>query len=120
MWYLLRSHIISVFIPKITLRVRQFPIWFTPQLRHSRECLCTLQRKFNKNPSPNNLQRLSDALLSFLAASTAAKSMYEQSLIHNFTIDKDPKLFHYIKKFSKSHVLPPQLHNGSVTAGSDK
>jgi len=121
-WYLLRSHIISamdLFIPKVTLRVRQFPIWFTPQLRHSRKCLCTLQRKFNKNPSSNNLQRLSDALQSFHAASTAAKSMYEQSLIHNFTIEKDYKLFHYIKKFSKSHVLPPQLHNGSVTADSD-
>ena len=37
--------------------------------------------------------------------------MYEQSLIHNFTIDKDPKLFHYINT--------PQLHNGSVTADSD-
>ena len=121
-WYLLRSHIISamdLFIPKITLRVRQFPIWFTPQLHHSRKCLCTLQHKFNKNSSPNNLQWLSDALQSFHAASTTAKSMYEQSLIHNFTIDKDPKLFHYIKKISKSHVLSPQLHNGSVTADSD-
>ena len=62
---------------------------------------------------------MSDALQSFHAASTAAKSMYGQSLIHNFTIEKDYKLFHYIKKISKSHVLPPQLHNGSVTADSD-
>ena len=81
-WLTLRSHITSamdLYIPKIRLRVRQFPTWFTPQLRHSLKCLRTLQRKFNKNPSPNNHQRLTNAQQSFHAANTDAKLEFEQS-----------------------------------------
>ena len=79
-WHLLRSYIISgmnLFIPKTRLCARQFPFWFIPQLRHTIKCLRTLQRKFNKNLSPNNHQRLTSAQQSFHAANIAAKSSYE-------------------------------------------
>ena len=121
-WHLLKSHItcaMALFIPKTRLRVHQFPTWFTPQLWHSRKCLCTLQRKLNKNPLTSNHQRLSKAQQSFHAANIAAKSTYEQNLIHNFATSKDPKKFHFIKEFTKTHVLPSQLHTDSTSAKTD-
>ena len=121
-WYILRSNIlagIELFIPKVKLHCRQFPNWFTPQLRHSHKCLHTLQRKYNRNPTPNNFQRLTKAQVSFQASSIAAKSAFEQTLIYNFTTNKDTKIFRYIKEFSKSHNLPPELHNDSITANTD-
>ena len=121
-WHLLRSYIISgmdLFIPKIRLHARQFPFWFTPQLRHSIKCLRTLQHKFNKNPSPNNHLQLTSAQQSFHAANIAAKSSYEQSLIHNFVTSKDSKIFRFIKNFTKSNILPPQVHADSTSADTD-
>ena len=47
----------DLFIPKTRIRTRQFPSWFTPQLRHSLKCLRTIQRKYTKNPTANNFQR---------------------------------------------------------------
>jgi len=49
----------------------------------------------------------------------AAKSTYEQTLVHNFATNKDPKIFRFIKEFTKSHILPPQLHNDSIIADTD-
>ena len=41
---------------------------------------------------------------------------FEQSLIHNFATKKDSKSFHFIKEFTKFHILPFQMHNDSSTA----
>ena len=117
-----KSHItcaMVLFIPKTRLHTRQFPTWFTPQLRHSRKCLRTLQRKFNKNPSTSNHQRLSKAQQFFHAANIAAKSTHEQNLIYNLATSKDPKIFHFIKEFTKTHVLPSQLHTDSTSVETD-
>ena len=122
MWYILKSHIITginLFIPKARLRTRQFPVWFTSHLRHSLKCLRTLQRKCNKHPTPSNLEHLIKAQESFHASHAAAKSEYEQNLVHNFVINKDPKIFQYIRDFTKTWVFPPQLCDGSTTADTD-
>jgi len=101
MWYILKR---QLFIPKARLRTRQFHVWFTSQLRHSLKCLHTLQRKFNKHPTPSNLECLTKAQESFHASHTAAKSEYEQNLVCNFVINKDPKIF---QDLTKTRVLPP-------------
>ena len=76
----------NLFIPKVKLRCRQFPVWFTPHLRHLIKCLRTLQRKYIKHPTSNNFQKLVNAQHSFQDASKIAKSNYEQSLIYNFAV----------------------------------
>ena len=47
-WNILKCHILTGmnhFIPKVKSRVRQFPVWFTPHLRHLIKCLRTLQHE---------------------------------------------------------------------------
>ena len=44
-WSILKHHILTgmnLFIPKVKLRSHQFPVWFTPDLRHLIKCLRTL------------------------------------------------------------------------------
>ena len=121
-WSILKHHILTgmnLFIPKVKLRSRQFPVWFTPDLRHLIKCLRTLQRKYIKHPTSNNFQKLADTQHFFQDASKAAKSDYEQSLIHNFAMNRDPKIYQYIKQFTKSYSLPPQLHLGANVANTD-
>ena len=121
-WHILRSYImygVDLFIPKTRIRTCQFPSWFTPQLRHSLKCLRTIQRKYTKNPTANNFQQLSKAQQSFQSSNIAAKSRYEQDLIYNFSTNNDPKIFQFIGEFTKSHVLPPQLHHNATTADAD-
>jgi len=102
-----------MFGPKVKLRTRQFPNWFTPQLRHLHKCLHTLQRKSNKHPTSTNLLCLSKAQES---ACIAAKCSFEHSLIQNLATKNDSKIFCYIKEFTRSHVLPSQLNDDSSTA----
>ena len=73
---------VDLFIPKTRIRTCQSPSWFTPQLRHSLKFLLTIQRKYTKNPTANNFQRLSKPQQSFQSASIAAKSRYEQDLLY--------------------------------------
>ena len=76
-----------------TIRSHQFPVWFTPHLRHLIKCLRTLQRKYTKHPTTNNFQRLVSVQCSFQDASRAAKSAYEQCLIQNYARNHDPKIY---------------------------
>ena len=121
-WNILKRHILTGmnrFIPKVKLRSRQFPVWFTPHLRHLIKCLRTLQRKYTKNPTTNNFQRLVFAQCSFQDTSRAAKSVYEQNLIQNYATNHDPKIYQYIKQYTKSCALPPQLHLENNVANTD-
>ena len=80
---LLKYYIITgmnLFIPTVRLWARQFPAWFTPQLRHLLKCYHTRQRKYNKHPTLNNLQRLGRAQCSFHDANVASKSVFEMIL----------------------------------------
>jgi len=75
-------------------------MWFTPQLRHLIKCLRTLQRKYTKQPTTINFQKLVKAQSSFQDASKAAKSNYEQGLINNYTVSQDPRIYKEIYKVS--------------------
>ena len=125
-WGLLKYYItitgMNLFIPTVRLWARQFPAWFTPQLRHLLKCYRTRQHKYNKHPTPNNLQQLGRAQCSFHDVNVTSKSVFENDLIHGYAMPpmrNDPKIFQYIKKFTKSDVLPTQLHDDSDLADTD-
>jgi len=83
-WHIIRSNILSdmdLFIPKTRIRTHQFPSWFTPQLHHSLKCLCTIQRKYTRNPTANNFQCLSKAQQSFQSAMAALQQSPDMNRI---------------------------------------
>ena len=67
----------NLFISKMKIRVRQYPVWFTSHLHHLIKCLRTLHRKYTKQPTTNNFEKLVRAQCSFQDVSKAAKSNYE-------------------------------------------
>ena len=51
---------------------------------------------------------------------TKAKLNYEQNLIKNFAHNRNLKIFHYIRDFTKAKSLPPILQCGTSKVESDK
>jgi len=49
---------IELFVPKVRIRTRRYPKWFTSQLIHEANCLHTLRKKYNHSPTDHNLNRL--------------------------------------------------------------
>ena len=50
-WSSLKAILVSsmdMFIPKVKLRSKQFPVWYTPELWHRNKCLQTLRKSLNK------------------------------------------------------------------------
>ena len=64
---------------------------------------------------------LSKTTYSFWAwFSTRTKLDYEQSLINNFAYNRNPKLLHYIRDFTKAKSFPPILQCGISKVESDR
>ena len=106
-------------IPKVRLRSCKYPLWFNFHIRHCLNCLRTSRWKLRQHFSIPNLNRLFSEEESLQLKLQAAKHNYEQSLIDNFTIHKDPKIFRYIKNLSK-YLIPTVLKYNSISVESDK
>ena len=65
------------------------------------------------------MQQLVRVHCSFHDANVASKSAYENNLIHGYATHNDPKIFQYIRKFTKLDALPTQLHDDFDLADTD-
>ena len=108
------------FIPRVRLKSNQYPTWFSPQLRYQIKCMRTLRKKLRNHFTISYLQRLIHMEENFQLELSKAKLNYERSLINNFAHDRDPKIFHYIRDFTKAKSLPPILQCGTSKVESDK
>jgi len=121
-WHMIKSIIhetMMLFIPRIQIHSKQYPKWFTRDLRHQLKCLHTLRRKNKRSPTAHNANRLSHAEDLFQENVAAAKSSYETSLITNYVNSSNPAIYRYIRTFTKSASIPPTIHFESTTASSD-
>lgn len=84
-WLLFRNIVSSAmqrFIPVVKMRRNQFPCRYTAGLRHHSKCLKTLRRKYRKNPSQVNLEKLTTAEQIFQEDLVLAKEANENNLFH--------------------------------------
>ena len=49
------------FVPQLTIRKKQHPKWFTPIIKHHLNCVHSLRRKYENNPTDNNKHKLQAA-----------------------------------------------------------
>ena len=88
-WVELRSiilHSIFRFTPKVRLHSYQFPKWFTPDIRHKVKHLCTLRRRYRKNPTEHLSLRLGDVELQLKNEVFIAKQNFEDDLVWNLHV----------------------------------
>ena len=71
------------------------------------------------NPSNSKQLSMIKSRARLFSKCFSAKSTHEQSLIHNFTTKMNFKILCFIKEFTKSHIMPPQMHNDSTIAATN-
>jgi len=121
-WAIIKSVVyeaMTLFIPKFQLRSKQYPKWFTKDLRHQLKCLHTLRRTCKRSPTNHNTTRLKLAEDSFQHNAAEAKSSYEAELITNFACTSNPAIYHHIRSFTKSATIPPTVYLDATSASSD-
>ena len=121
-WAIIKSVIsdaITQFIPKFQFHSKQYPVWFTKELRHQLKCLHTLRRLHKLSPSARNSARLHQAE-DFQHNATTAKSTYGSTLINKYASSYDPSIYHYIRSITKSGTIPPTVYLDNTSASSDK
>ena len=83
-WTFVRDLIITgmdQFIPKVRLKSNQYPMWFSPQLRHQVKCMRTLRKKLRNHFTISSLQQLIRMEENFQVELSKAKLNCERSLI---------------------------------------
>jgi len=121
-WAIIKSVIyeaMTLFIPKFRVYSKQYPKWFTKELRHQIKCLLTLRRNYKRSPSDHNATHLNQAENSFQINADTAKSNYETNLIKNFVSTSNPAIYRHIKSFTKSVTIPPTVYFDDASASSD-
>lgn len=73
----------DLFIPKVRIRSHQYPIWFTPELRHLSKCIRTLTRRCTSTHSSHVINKLQSLKENFHDKLLATKSKYETELIQS-------------------------------------
>ena len=101
------------FTPKVKLRKYQYPYWFTLELRHLSKCVRTLRRRISKNPTTNQLLKLSKL-------EDSENTKYETSLIRSYTGRHNNKIYNYTRSLSTSNSIPSCLQLGTLSATSDQ
>ena len=108
-----------LFIPKVRIRRRQFPVWTTPNLRHLLKCLKSLRRKCSRSPTPGNLTKLQALEERVQTEFSTSKALYEKNLIQSFAGKKDSKIYSYITSVTGNRTIPPTVFLDNTSASSD-
>ena len=119
---LLILNAVELFIPMVRLKSRQYPKWFSSNIRHDINCLRTLRKKCKLHPSPASLSKLSRLESLLESKISLAKSTYETNLIHQFATNNSSKIYKHIRSFTGLSSIPTTVEFNSVfgTADSDK
>ena len=97
-------------IPMVRLKSRQYPKWFSSNIRHDINCPRTLRKKCNSHPSPASLSKLSRLESLLESKISLAKSTYETNLIHQFATNNSSKIYKHIRSFTGISSIPPLLN----------
>ena len=106
---LIIQHAMDLFLHKVKLCSHQFPKWFTPDIRHHLNCLCTLRRKCRSHPTAHNLSKLLRLESNLDGNISSAKSRYETDLILDFANSNCNNIFKYIRSISVHNSIPPSV-----------
>ena len=121
-WHEIKSSIhnaMNMFIPKVRLRRRQFPCWFTPELRHLSKCLHSTKKRFTKHATPHLQLKLNNLESKYRSKVLLAKSNYESELVQSFAGSQNSKIYDYIRSLSKKSPIPSSVSLDNTSATSD-
>ena len=88
-------------------------------IRHKINKLRSLRKLCRRQPSPDNLLKLSFEELQLQERISLAKSEFENNLVNSLAFNHDYKIFRYIRNLSGQSQLPTTMFFGSEVASED-
>ena len=83
----------NIYIPKVRLRRRQFPKWFSPHLHHQYKCLNTVRRGYERSPTAHNLAKKILCDSDVCTQAELEKAAFESTLITNMSSGNTSAVF---------------------------
>ena len=109
---------LNLFVPRIHLRTKSFPKWFSPDIIHDCNCLRTLKRS-SRLLSAYKLSNIESLRQSLQERTAPVKSDYESSLIVNYSKSNLSKIYGHLRSVTCSSDIPLSIHLDSVFASSN-
>ena len=79
----------------------------------------TLRKTHKRSPTLHSAARLHQAEEHFQQSVAQAKSNFESTLINSYAESSNPAIYHYIRSYTKSGMIPPTVHLDDTIASSD-
>ena len=122
-WFFIKSVIysaISMFVPKVRVKLHNSPKWFDSDIRHHLKCLRTLRRRFRCHPTSNLRSRIDNSELLLKLKMLTAKSSFESNLIKSLHSGNSSGVYKYIRSITGSNNLPSTMCLGETATSCNK
>ena len=120
-WAIIKNHIYrahELFIPKVKIRKRKYPKWYSPRIRHLIHVLHTTKKSLRSNTSSRLQQKLANTQSLLCSEILAAKKDYENEVITMAAHNKKP-LYNYLKHMSNPKDSTTTIIHNSMPVTSD-
>ncbi|XP_019863695.1 PREDICTED: uncharacterized protein LOC109592761 [Amphimedon queenslandica] len=120
-WSHIKDHLcqgLDLFTPKVHLRAKRFPSWFTPEIKHLCNKIKSLKKslKSRSTVKRDKILQLSQLLNHKVAV---AKAAYEAHLVN--TSEGNPsRIFRYLRSISQPSGIPTRMTYNSIPAETDQ
>ena len=108
------------YVPTVSIKTANQPIWFTPPIKHQGKCLRTLKRRFTVCPTEKTKHKINNLESELQCLTAQAKSDYESQLILNFAHSHNNKIFWYTSSIRGQINLPSEMFHNSCEASTDQ
>ena len=106
-------------IPKKHFQPSRYPVWFSSDIRHSINCIKTIQRRIQKKPSAALVQKLKDKEKELSEMISNCKLDHQRSIVSQFYTNPS-KLYSHLRKMSKRKSKPNVIIDNGIIVSDSK
>lgn len=120
LWFYIKSIIlegVNKFVPRVRIRSKNMPKWFTAEIKHRIDKLRYRRRKHFKKPTSHSMSIISEIERVLQEDIMEARSGWECQLVKDFAGHKNYQIFNHIRSLSRHATLPnPMSLNSEVVS----
>ena len=121
-WAMIKRAILkamNLYIPKVRVKARKYPIWFNSSIRHHLNCLRTLRKRYKTHPTDQILSKLKSSEKALQEKILSAKTSYEANVICSSAGGNTSLIYRYINTITDHSIIPSIMKSETSTATYD-
>ena len=111
-WLYLKTAInsaLNLYVPKISVKKSNQPIWFNTNVRHKIKCLCTAKKQHARHPTECKQLKVIDLPRELQRMISDAKHDYESNFTLNYARNNNNKIFKYMSSVKGRENFPAEM-----------